>query len=537
MKNIRKFLAIILSIVMVMCSTMPSVASEIEVIDETTKSKIEEQLREDLGEERANEILNVGADETTDVVDEEITSVGAKLCEPAEEEEETTDVVDEEITVAEEETTVRANADDVGANADDVGANACGARPEDAEETTDVVNEETTVADEETTSVGAEETTDVGANACGARPENEETTIATISEPEVDDETISVADEKTTVATISEPEEIVISIASKSITDKTLYGKSETWMYYWLTDNGKTIHYSKTRPTSTSEYYRVNDGDDIQQKYEESGIDKSKIEEAVFENEIVAYTCESFFEGFVNINTIVNLEYLDTNRVTNMSYMFYNCKELPSLDLSSFDTSNVTSMYKMFYHCESIQSLDLRRFNTSQVANMESMFDGCTSLQKIIVSNDFDVTSVSVDKDMFNNCNSLIGGKGTPFNSSYTNKEYARIDDGPTSATPGYFTDASTVPWMYWRTEDNETGKKTIIFSSTYKDGATPITGDALIDYGPLNRFNITKAVFEDIIHAETCAAMFQIFEELLEIENISNLKTNRDVIYVSKLF
>lgn len=57
-----------------MCSTLPSVASEIEVIDETTKSKIEEQLREDLGEERANEILNVG---------ENADDVGAKLCEPA----------------------------------------------------------------------------------------------------------------------------------------------------------------------------------------------------------------------------------------------------------------------------------------------------------------------------------------------------------------------------------------------------------------------------------------------------------------------
>ena len=42
-----------------------------------------------------------------------------------------------------------------------------------------------------------------------------------------------------------------------------------------------------------------------------------------------------------------------------MSYMFYNCGQLTSLDLSSFDTSAVTNMDYMFGACRSLTSLIL----------------------------------------------------------------------------------------------------------------------------------------------------------------------------------
>ena len=40
--------------------------------------------------------------------------------------------------------------------------------------------------------------------------------------------------------------------------------------------------------------------------------------------------------------------------------------------------------------------------------------------------------------DMFANCTNLKGGNGTTYNSSKTDKTYARIDGGTSS--PGYFT-------------------------------------------------------------------------------------------------
>lgn len=41
---------------------------------------------------------------------------------------------------------------------------------------------------------------------------------------------------------------------------------------------------------------------------------------------------------------------------------------------------------------------------------------------------------------MFLGCNNLVGGKETTYNSSKIDKTYARVDEGPTSSTPGYLT-------------------------------------------------------------------------------------------------
>ena len=40
----------------------------------------------------------------------------------------------------------------------------------------------------------------------------------------------------------------------------------------------------------------------------------------------------------------LNVSNLDTSRLTNMGFMFSNCEELSTLDLSKWDTSNVTNM-------------------------------------------------------------------------------------------------------------------------------------------------------------------------------------------------
>ena len=47
-----------------------------------------------------------------------------------------------------------------------------------------------------------------------------------------------------------------------------------------------------------------------------------------------------------------------------MSCMFSNCRNLQSIDLSSFNTQNVTNMSYMFHNCKNLQSIDLSSFNT-----------------------------------------------------------------------------------------------------------------------------------------------------------------------------
>lgn len=127
--------------------------------------------------------------------------------------------------------------------------------------------------------------------------------------------------------------------------------------------------------------------------------------------------------------TSLNVSHFDTSNVTDMNSMFYYCDSLTSLNLSNFDTGNVTNMNQMFNGCSSLTSLNLSSFNTNNVTNMDLMFTSCSSLTTIYVSDDWDVSGVESSTGMFTDCTNLVGGNGTTYNSSYTNKTYARIDN------------------------------------------------------------------------------------------------------------
>ena len=140
-----------------------------------------------------------------------------------------------------------------------------------------------------------------------------------------------------------------------------------------------------------------------------------------------------FYEADI-INT--DLSSFNTSDVTNMAYMFFN-NAATTLDLSNFDTSNVTSMNYMFYG-SAATTLDLSSFNTSNVTYMDYMFSNNTKLKTIYTSDKFNTNAVTSSMGMFYNTTNLVGGAGTTYNSSYVDKEYARIDGGTSS--PGYFT-------------------------------------------------------------------------------------------------
>ncbi|MGN1270262.1 MAG: BspA family leucine-rich repeat surface protein, partial [Clostridia bacterium] len=144
--------------------------------------------------------------------------------------------------------------------------------------------------------------------------------------------------------------------------------------------------------------------------------------------------------GQCNNLTSLNLSSFNTSKVTSMYAMFYNCKKLTNLDLSNFNTSEVTDMKNMFSGCEKLTSLDLSNFNTSNVTEMSSMFYTCSSLTTIYASSNFVTTNVTGSSYMFSGCSNLVGGNGTTYNSSYTDKTYARIDK---TGSPGYFTQKS----------------------------------------------------------------------------------------------
>ena len=144
------------------------------------------------------------------------------------------------------------------------------------------------------------------------------------------------------------------------------------------------------------------------------------------------------FSGCSNLISL-NLSNFNTAKVTEMSSMFNGCECLNSLDLSSFNTDIVTNMASMFRDCGCLKSLDLSNFNTAKVISMRHMFNKCTNMEAIYVSSTWSTDSVSTITSamMFNDCISLVGGMGTVYDPNHTNKEYARIDRGPSN--PGYF--------------------------------------------------------------------------------------------------
>ena len=111
-------------------------------------------------------------------------------------------------------------------------------------------------------------------------------------------------------------------------------------------------------------------------------------------------------------------------KLTNASYMFYNCTSLKSIDLSSFNASSVNDMNNMFQYCSSLKSIDLSSLNTSNVTDMSYMFYSCYSLKLIDLSS-LNISNVNSMNSMFYDCNSLKSINFTSLNiSKVTNMSY-----------------------------------------------------------------------------------------------------------------
>ena len=140
----------------------------------------------------------------------------------------------------------------------------------------------------------------------------------------------------------------------------------------------------------------------------------------VFDKSFSTYTPTSlyrFFEDLKKLVTITGLEYLNTEKVTDMYGMFYNCSSLTSLDVTHFNTANVTDMRFMFYYCSSLTSLDVTHFNTAKVTNMRYMFYNCKALTSLDVTH-FNTANVTNMSNMFSYCSALTSLDVTNFNTA-----------------------------------------------------------------------------------------------------------------------
>ena len=257
-------------------------------------------------------------------------------------------------------------------------------------------------------------------------------------------------------------------------------------------------------------------------------------------------SCCAWFQSFYKLKQIEGIENLNTENVTNMFTMFFDCRNLAELDVTHFNTANVKNMYRMFSRCSGLTSLDVTNFNTANVTDMSYMFQACSGLTSLDVTN-FNTANVTDMSSMFASCNKLKG--------IYVSDKF--VTDAVTSSSNMFYKSSSLSGDIDW-TSDNATDKTyaktdggyfrdkaydnrpwvkyadgTLTFLYGYKktlgeNGYELNSGTHLPAwYGKSG--NITKAVFDASFanaRPTSCCMWFQDFKNLTQIEGIENLNT-----------
>ena len=270
----------------------------------------------------------------------------------------------------------------------------------------------------------------------------------------------------------------------------------------------------------------------------------SKINKVVFDASFAnarPTSCHMWFYQCTNLTDIEGIENLNTEKVTAMSGMFFQCEKLSSLDLSNFNTEKVTNMYGMFFqcakltsldlsnfntekvtimdgmfcNCSSLTSLDLSNFNTEKVEDMYSMFNACSALTTIYASDKFVTTKVENGSYMFSDCTNLKG-----FDSSMIDHKKANC------GTDGYFT-----PGCAYAEFDNATGTLTFRYKGVKPAEAYDLNVKSNNPGWNAQRANIKKVVFDASFanaRPTSCCLWFADCFYLTEIEGIENLNTEK---------
>ena len=268
----------------------------------------------------------------------------------------------------------------------------------------------------------------------------------------------------------------------------------------------------------------------------------------VFDKSFSTYTPTSLYKFFANLTklkTITGLEYLNTEKVTNMSYMFFKCSSLTSLDVTHFNTAKVTNMNRLFSYCSSLTSLDVTHFNTAKVTNMNNMFSNCSSLTSLDVTY-FNTANVTYMNNMFYSCSALTTIYASDnfvtdkveysYNMFYdctslkgTTLEYVASKTDHTYAncgTDGYFT-----PGCGYAEFDNATGTLTFSYKVVKPEGAYDLNVGTTEPGWRTHKNEIKKVVFDaSFANARPTSCYYWFYEckNLANIEGIENLNTEK---------
>ena len=96
--------------------------------------------------------------------------------------------------------------------------------------------------------------------------------------------------------------------------------------------------------------------------------------------------CDKFDTKNVELkDNILEIKLKDINNITDMSYLFYNCKTLIALpDISKWNTGKITDMSYIFSACEKLIPFPyISTWNTSNVTDIKYMFIACEELDDL----------------------------------------------------------------------------------------------------------------------------------------------------------
>jgi surface protein len=131
--------------------------------------------------------------------------------------------------------------------------------------------------------------------------------------------------------------------------------------------------------------------------------------------------------------TSLNLSNWGTGNVKNMANMFASCTALSSLKLPA-NVNAVTDMSKMFYQCRELTVLDLSAWDITKTdgtkINMNQMFymgdkNNVGKLKTIYVGEKWDQTYIGSSSNMFFNADKLPN-----YNASVVDKTNAHAGEG-----------------------------------------------------------------------------------------------------------
>ena len=189
---------------------------------------------------------------------------------------------------------------------------------------------------------------------------------------------------------------------------------AEGYAVYTQSNHTLTFFYG-TKPSGA---FGLNSGNNYPEWYNYGTF--AAVERVVFDPSFAQArptTTAYWFYDMENLTSITGLNYLNTSEVTNMLGMFWDCKYLTSLDVSSFNTANVTDMRQMFGGCKNLTSLDLSSFNTAKVTDMYHMFYYCSKLTSLDLSS-FNTSKVTIMSHMFSGCENLTSLDLSSFNTA-----------------------------------------------------------------------------------------------------------------------